>query len=69
MIFYYLDNGDALGPPLPTDETEKARQVGDDKYDDDDGDASLTYFNFTAVLNPDDPLFEDEQQVCRTAVS
>ena len=61
-----------LGPDFPTENPTSAAKVaeqsGDEEYDDDDGDASLTYFNFTHVLNPDDPLFENEQQVCRPPV-
>ena len=29
-------------------------------------DVELNYFNFTTISNPDDPLFEDEQQVGKT---
>ena len=67
ISFCYTDTIGSLLPPLPPEENNKrVPQDGDDKYDDEDGDAKLTYFNFTAFLNPDDPLFEDEQQVCST---
>ena len=73
LISYITENtdnrgGEGLPTENPTSAGTTAKQGGDEEYDDDDGDASLTYFNFTHVLNPDDPLFEDEQQVCRAPV-